>query len=206
MMKLITKITMMLIMMKFNYPDGATPLEHDELTALIPTHISTQRELNAWEATNILDSLDWAFRQKEILTISFLQNLHKRMFDKTWKWAGQFRKSEKNIGVAWQKVPEMLKNLCDDVQYQIEHKTFSADEIAIRFHHRLVFIHPFSNGNGRHARLAANLLIKQLGQKQFTWGMNQDLTEESAVRKEYIQALQLADKGDYKKLITFARS
>ena len=128
------------------------------------------------------------------------------MFNKTWKWAGQFRKSEKNIGIAWKKIPEMLKALCDDVQYQIKHTTFSHDEIAIRFHHRLVFIHPFPNGNGRHARLAADLLIVQLGDKRFTWGMNQDLTQEGSVRKEYIQALQLADKGDYATLITFARS
>ena len=128
------------------------------------------------------------------------------MFNKTWKWAGQFRKSEKNIGVAWKKIPEMLKALCDDVQYQIKHTTFSHDEIAIRFHHRLVFIHPFPNGNGRHARLSADLLIILLSDKRFTWGMNQDLTQECSVRKEYIHALKLADKGDYAKLITFARS
>ncbi len=193
-------------MMKFNYPEGATPLEHDELTALIPNHISTQKQLNAWEEKNILEATKWASKQKEILTVSFLQDLHKHMFNKTWKWAGQFRKSEKNIGIAWKKIPEMLKTLCDDVQYQIDHKTFSHDEIAIRFHHRLVFIHPFTNGNGRHARLAADLLIIQLGAQQFTWGMNQDLTQESSIRKEYIQALQLADKGDYTKLIIFARS
>lgn len=192
--------------MKFDYPFGSTPLEQDELVGLIPKHITMQEELNAWEEKNILEAEPWAFKQKDILSITFIKKLHKRMFGKTWKWAGKFRTSEKNIGIHWVQIPMRLKDLCDDIHYQLEHNTFSNDEIAIRFHHRLVFIHPFSNGNGRHARLMADLLISQQGGKRFSWGMHQNLTKASAVRKQYIEALQSADRGDYSILLVFARS
>lgn len=193
-------------MMKFDYPLGSTPLEQDELVGLIPKHITMQEELNAWEEKNILEAEPWAFKQKDILSITFITKLHKRMFGKTWKWAGKFRLSEKNIGIHWAQIPMSLKDLCDDIHYQLEHNTFSDDEIAIRFHHRLVFIHPFSNGNGRHARLMADLLISQQGGKRFSWGMHQNLTKTSAVRKQYIEALQSADQGDYSNLLAFART
>ena len=146
-------------MMKFNYPIGATPLNSDEVVDLIPSHITTQEELNAWEEKNILSAEPWAFKQKNLLSIDCIKKFHQRMFDKTWKWAGQFRKSEKNIGIHWSKIAIELQKLCDDVKYQIDHHVFSNDEIAIRFHHRLVSIHAFSNGNGRHARLMADMLI-----------------------------------------------
>lgn len=192
--------------MKFNYPEGSTPLEHEELEALIPDHITMQEELNAWEEKNILIAQEWAFKQKEILTISFIKQLHEHMFNKTWKWAGQFRKSDKNIGVHWPQISTKTKELCDDVHYQLVHNTFSKDEIAVRFHHRLVFIHPFPNGNGRHARLIADLLIMQQGCKRFSWGMHQDLYKATPIRKQYIEALRLADHGDCSKLLIFARS
>ncbi len=193
--------------MKFNYPLGSTPLNQDEVAGLIPKHITTQEELNAWEEKNIIEAEPWAFKQKDILSIGFIKKLHKRMFDKTWKWAGEFRTSEKNIGVYWAQIPVKLQELCDDICYQLSHDTFSADEIAVRFHHRLVFIHAFANGNGRHARLMADILIVQQGASRFTWGMHQDLTKvTSVVRKQYIEALQRADRGDYSKLLIFARS
>jgi len=192
--------------MKFKYPDGSTPLEHEELEKLIPIHLTTQEELNAWEEKNILSAQRWAFKQKEILTVAFIEKLHEHMFNKTWKWAGQFRKSEKNLGIAWQHIPVKIKELCDDIQYQLDHETYSKDEIAIRFHHRLVWIHAFPNGNGRHARLMADLLIIQQGGVRFSWGMHQDLSKASQTRKQYIEALQLADRGDYSKLLIFARS
>ena len=192
--------------MKLNYPEGATPLAHDELAELIPDHITTQEELNAWEERNILVAQEWAFKQKDILSISFIKQLHERMFNKTWKWAGQFRKSDKNIGVHWTQIYPKTKELCDDVQYQIEHNVYSKDAIAVRFHHRLVFIHPFPNGNGRHARLMADLLIVQQGQPRFSWGMHQDLYKANPIRRQYIEALQCADRGDYSKLLEFARS
>ncbi len=194
--------------MKFNYPQGSTPLEPDELKALIPTHITTQEQLNAWEEKNILEAQRWGFKQKNILTIQFIKELHKRMFNHTWKWAGVFRQSGKNIGIDWHQISAELKKLCDDLSYWIEHQTYPIDEMAIRFHHRLVLIHPFPNGNGRHARLMADVLITKLGQSRFSWGIHQeqDLYKATSVRKQYIEALQCADRGDYSKLISFARS
>lgn len=193
-------------MMKFNYPEGSTPLELEELKALIPDHITTQEELNAWEEKNILIAQQWALRQKQVLSLSFIKKLHEHMFNETWKWAGQFRRSEKNIGIHWPQIPMKIKELCDDVHYQLDHHVFSNDEISIRFHHRLVVIHPFANGNGRHARLMADLLIMQLGGIRFSWGMHQDLYKSTSVRTHYIESLQRADRGDYSKLLIFARS
>lgn len=127
--------------MKFNYPIGSTPLGPEELADLIPDHITTQEELNAWEEKNILIAQQWAFKQRAILSITFVKKLHAHMFNETWKWAGEFRRSEKNIGIHWQQISVTIKELCDNVHYQLDHDTFSKDEIAIRFHHRLVWIH-----------------------------------------------------------------
>jgi len=192
--------------MKFNYPPGSTPLERGELAGLMPNHITTQEELNAWEEKNIIESEPWAFKQKDIISLTFIKKLHKHMFDKTWEWAGEFRTSGKNIGINWAQIPIKLRELCDDIGYQLDHNTYSKDEIAIRFHHRLVFIHPFANGNGRHARLMADIFIVKQGGNRFTWGMHQDLTKATPIRTQYIHALQLADRGDYSKLLAFARS
>lgn len=193
-------------MMKFDYPEGATPLEPEEILDLIPIHISTHEQLNAWEQKNIISAEKWARGKKDIISVHFIKQLHKQMFNETWKWAGTFRRSGKNIGVNWHTVPAELKKLCDDVIYQLKNKSFSDDEIAVRLHHRLVWIHAFPNGNGRHARLMADLLIMQLGHTRFSWGMNQDLCKATPIRKQYIDALRLADQGDYSKLIIFARS
>lgn len=192
--------------MKFKYPIGSTPLQHEELAALIPDHITTQEELNAWEEKNILIAQQWAFKQKKILSVTFIKKLHAHMFNKTWKWAGEFRQSEKNIGIYWPQISTRIKELCDDVQYQLDHKVFTIDEIAVRFHHRLVFIHSFPNGNGRHARLMADLLIMQQGGIRFSWGMHQDLYKATLIRQQYIESLWLADRGNYSKLLIFARS
>lgn len=192
--------------MKFNTPEGATPLEPEEILDLIPQHITTQDQLNAWEQKNILEAEQWARKKRDILSVEFIKQLHKNMFDHTWKWAGSFRLSEKNIGIDWLLIPVELKKLCDDVNYQLEQYTFSDDEIAIRLHHRLVWIHPFPNGNGRHTRLLADLLAIKLGHPRFTWGMKQDLYKSTPIRKQYIDALRRADRGDYAPLIAFARS
>lgn len=194
-----------------DYPAGATPLDADELASLIPAHLTTQGELNEWEQLNIGEGDKWARKQrKDILGEDFLRQLHRRMFGETWKWAGEFRKSDKNIGVDWRYIGVELKKLFDDVRYQIEHATFPADEIAVRFHHRLVAIHAFPNGNGRHARLMADLLAERLGQPRFTWGsrrlVNESLTDASPVRRDYIAALQAADARDIAPLLAFARS
>lgn len=194
--------------MNFEYPPGATPLDPDEAAGLIPGHITTQGELNAWEQTNILEAEQWAFRQKTppLLTEGFVRDLHRKMFDSTWHWAGTFRSSNKNIGVDWTQLAVQLRNLLDNTQYQLDHEVFPVDELAVRFHHQLVFIHPFPNGNGRHARLMADLLVVQLGKERFSWGSKVSLTGQSEVRKRYIEALRAADQQDISLLLNFARS
>lgn len=191
---------------KIDYPPGATPLDADELASLIPGHITTQGELNEWEQLNIVQGEAWARKQrKEILNEAFVRQLHKQMFGETWQWAGNFRKSDKNIGVDWSRIGVDLKNLLDDVRYQVAHATYLPDEIAVRFHHRLVAIHPFPNGNGRHARMMADLLAVRLGQAGFSWGSS-SLADATDTRQGYIAALQAADARDYAPLLVFARS
>ncbi len=140
-------------------PEGATPLDPDEDEGLIPPHITTRAELNAWEQANILRAQEWLSKRRStrpVIDMGFLRELHRRMFSDTWESAGKFQKTMKNIGVAPELVPERTQNLFDDVQYWLDHETYSVDEIAARFHHLLVAIHPFPNGNGRHARLMAD--------------------------------------------------
>lgn len=193
----------------FNYPPGATPLNPDEINGLMPLHITTQSELNEWEAANILKAEDWAFtstHKGNFLTIDFIRLLHKKMFDETWSWAGTFRNSNKNIGnTDYSMITTTLANLLDDVIFQIVNNTYPIDGIAYRFHHRLVSIHPFANGNGRHARLMTDILLAQAGKPRFTWGKGQ-LESVNPVRKQYIAALKAADKHDYSLLNRFVRS
>ena len=194
--------------MKFVYPIGATPLDPDEINSLIPSHITTQNQLNEWEAANILEAETWLFNRTNhgnFITLDFIKLLHIKMFDQTWAWAGTFRKTERNIGVAPFYITTELNNLLEDVHHQIIKHSLPLDEIAYRFHHRLVAIHPFPNGNGRHARLMTDLLLVQTGQPRFTWG-RQKLEMEGLVRKQYIDALRNADKQDYSALAKFVRS
>jgi Fic-DOC domain mobile mystery protein B len=193
--------------MRFTYPEGSTPFSQDDIHNLIPKHITTQSQLDEWEQFNIIDAEKWAFSRARtnLLSIEFTQLLHKKMFNKTWKWAGMFRSYQTNIGVEAYKISIDLKMLCDDVIYQIQNKIFSDDEIAVRFHHRLVFIHPFPNGNGRHARLMTDLLLTKVNKERFTWGRG-NLIIQSEVRKRYINALKKADNFDYTDLINFVRS
>lgn len=191
----------------FEFPPGATPLDRDELASLIPAHITTQGELNEWEQLNIAHGEAWARRQRraDILTEAFLRQLHRQMFGETWRWAGELRPSGKNIGVDWLTIGVELRKLLDDTRYQIEHASFPPDEIAVRFHHRLVAIHPFPSGNGRHARLAAELLVERLGRPRFTWG-RRSLIDATDTRQDYIAALRAADRHDIEPLLAFARS
>lgn len=194
--------------MNFDYPEGATPLGADEARGLLLSHITNRTELDRWEQENIIIAEAWAFRRKprDILTEGFSKNLHKRMFDAVWRWAGDFRTTSKNIGVpAWQ-ITSVLKNLCDDCAAWIEYSTYPPDEIAVRFHHRLTTIHPFPNGNGRHVRLMTDiLLVHQLGQPRFTWGSG-NLVNAGECRQQYITALRAADRHDYTALLAFVRS
>lgn len=194
--------------MQFEYPTGATPLDSNEIDGLIPPHITTQGQLNEWEAANILRAQNWLFavsNHGNFLTIEFTKLLHQKMFDDTWKWAGVFRSTAKNIGVDPHMITTELRKLLDDVAYQVINSSYSMDEIAYRFHHRLVWIHPFPNGNGRHARLMTDLLLVQTGQSRFTWGEHK-LENEGTTRKQYIRALKDADRHDYSALAEFVRS
>ena len=194
--------------MEIKYPEGATPLDPNEIEGLIPTHITTKAELDRWEQDNINEALGWIEERKpkDILKESFMKLLHKKMFCNVWKWAGTFRRSDKNIGVPWYNIQIHLKQLCDDVDCWVENKTFSEDEIAARFHHRLVSIHPFPNGNGRHARLMTDILLEYvLGKTPFTWG-KADLVKSGEDRTKYIESLIAADRGDYQLLMQFVRS
>jgi Fic-DOC domain mobile mystery protein B len=194
--------------MKFDNPDGATPIDLDEADGLILPHISTRAELNRWEQDNIYEAELWFARKKDtnIIGISFICELHKRMFNKVWKWAGKFRRSDKNIGCCWTRIHENLKNLCDDANYWIENGTYEYEEIAYRFHHRIVSVHPFPNGNGRFARLISDLILERIFKKpRFTWG-SENMVLACECRKKYIEALQAADSGDYSLLSKFVRS
>lgn len=195
-------------MIRLNYPLGATPLDPNEIAGLKLTHITTQGELDRWEQENISQAIDWVSsrRKGDILTEEFLRHLHEKMFGKVWKWAGDFRQSEKNIGVDWRVIPIELRQLLDDARYWVHHSTYPPDEIAYRFHHRLVQIHCFSNGNGRHARLICDILLSELlHQEVFSWG-RESLTHDGGVRQKYIAALKAADENDFTMLAQFVRS
>lgn len=195
--------------MDYIYLPGQTPLNADEKEGLIPRHITTQDELNEWEQLNIAKGSRWAGRQlaKPILDDVFLRKLHKQMFGDTWRWAGTYRTSDKNIGCDWQQVPMRVRDLLGNTAYQVEHATLLPDELSARFHHQLVLIHPFPNGNGRHSRLMTNLLQEQLGQQPFSWGSGEyaGLVNQGDLRTEYIAALRAADAGDIAPLMAFAR-
>ena len=195
-------------MINFDYPEGATPLSPDEAKGLLLTHITTHAELNRWEQDNINEAITWLdqHKPKDILNKAFMLKLHKRMFGKVWNWAGHLRQKDKNIGVPFWQIEMDLKNLCDDVKAWIENESYFHDEMGVRFHHRLVSIHLFPNGNGRHARLMADLLIENvLRQPRFTWG-GADLTNASNSRSRYLAALHAADRHDFGPLLEFARS
>lgn len=194
--------------MKFDLPEGATPIDPDDALGLIP-NISTQGELNEFEAANIIVGESWARRSRYIksnlLEQRTLRLLHKQMFGQTWKWAGEYRGTQKNLGCpAWQ-ISTNMKNLEEDVKVWITTADFSPDEIAARFHHRLVWIHPFVNGNGRFARVATDFLCAQQMWSIPSWGSNR-LVHQSETRTQYIQALRKADVNDFIPLQKFMYS
>lgn len=194
--------------MQYDYLPGATPLDSDEAEGLLLPHITSRRELDRWEQDNIAEAEVWALRRKprDLLSVDFVCRLHKRMFGTVWRWAGEFRRSGKNIGVECWAIGTSLKNLLDDVQTWIDLNSYPPDEIAARFHHRLVSIHLFANGNGRHARLMVDLLLVHiLGRPRFTWG-SENLVHAGDCRQRYIAALQAADRRQYQPLLEFVRS
>ena len=191
----------------FDHQDEtATPVDDEEKDGLIPSYITTRGELNEAEQANILEAVEWAFtRSRDVLNERLLDNLHKRMFGRVWRWAGTHRRTGKNVGVDAYKIPTELRRMIDDCRYWVDHNTYAPDEIAARFHHRLVWIHPYPNGNGRHARLATDLLLKSLGQPRFSWGQ-ENLVDAGLTRQRYADALRAADKHDLTRLLDFVRS
>lgn len=196
---------------QFEYPEGATPLDADEAVGLIPGHIANQAQLNEWEFANVLEGEMWALgrgrRRKfgDTLSLAFVRELHKQMFGNTWKWAGTFRQTEKNIGIDPTKIQTALTELLADAKTQLEFRSYGLDEIATRLSHRLVAIHPFANGNGRLSRSLADLVLIEQGAIRFSWGAI-NLNNESATRQQYLSALRAADAKNYAPLLLFVRS
>jgi Fic-DOC domain mobile mystery protein B len=200
----------------YELTDGATPIDTDEAAGLLPKHIRTQGQLNQWEEENILEAETWAFQKRmtanSVLTEAFARKLHQTMFNKTWSWAGRFRRSDKNIGVEFTRIAVGLNDLLENVKTQISYlpvqpktQTETMDQIAAKFHHQLVWLHPFANGNGRHARLMTDVLLHSRGVAPFSWG-GASLVSASATRAIYLDALRAADRRDLQPLLAFVRS
>ncbi|MFN7883768.1 MAG: mobile mystery protein B [bacterium] len=185
-------------------------MDEEEKRGLIPNLI-TREDLNAFEQENILEARQWVMQKTtlsklDVWTEKFLLNLHKRMFGHVWKWAGTFRKTNKNIGVDRLCIITELHQLLGDAQYWLEHQTYPISDLAVIFHHRLVKIHLFPNGNGRHARMCADVIVAKFNGEKLSWGGNSNLTKPDDLRTRYIAALRDADVGDYQPLLAFARS
>ncbi len=196
--------------MQYHYIAGQTPLDEEEKRDLIPS-IVTREDLDAFEQENILEARKWVMQKSvlsklDVFSEKFLLNLHKRMYGHVWKWAGTFRKTNKNIGVDRIYIASELRQLLGDAQYWLEHKTYPISDLAVIFHHRLVKIHLFPNGNGRHARMCGDVIVAKFGGEKLNWGSNSDLTKLDEIRQRYIAALREADGGNYEPLLAFARS
>ncbi|MEO5763087.1 MAG: mobile mystery protein B [Vicinamibacteria bacterium] len=190
----------------FAEPDDATPLTPEERRDLIPAHVAFRAELNQAEQANIARGQDWALaRRRDVLTEKFIKDLHRQMLGEVWRWAGRFRTSERNPGIPYFEIPVALRQLLEDTRTWIEFGAYPPDEIAVRLHHRLVQIHPFPNGNGRHSRLMADLLVMRLGGERLTWG-SASIQQAGEVRRRYIDGLKAADNHDLAALMAFARS
>ena len=196
--------------MQYHYIAGQTPLDEEEKRDLIPSLV-TREDLDAFEQENILGARKWVMQKSvlsklDVFSEKFLLNLHKRMYGHVWKWAGTFRKTNKNIGVDKIYLATELHTLLGDAQYWLEHKTYPISDLGVIFHHRLVKIHVFPNGNGRHARMCADVIVAKFGGEKLSWGGNSDLTKPDEIRTRYIAALREADGGNYEPLLAFAKS
>lgn len=191
----------------FGAPDDATPLDAGECEGLLQSWIATRADLNEAEQAGIDAGVAWAHRRRrrDLLTEDFVRALHRQMFGEVWAWAGTYRRTARNIDIDAWRIGGEVAQLLGDARFWVEHRTYPPDEIAVRLHHRLVAIHPFPNGNGRHARLLADLLVQQLGNAPFSWG-GQGLADIGEKRRRYIEALRSADQHDIAPLLAFARS
>ncbi len=192
------------------YDPGQTPLDDNEIDGLRIPSITTKGELDEFEQNNIEDALQWLagkkFTAQQVCNENFVCRLHKEMFGQVWRWAGKYRRTEKNLGIKSFQVPIATRTLCDDVLYWVNSATYPPDEISIRFKHRIVSIHCFPNGNGRHSRLLADVIAEKIFHRPpFSWGAV-NLSNPSSMRQSYITALRKADQGNYDDLISFARS
>ncbi|MCF6180497.1 mobile mystery protein B [Lutibacter sp.] len=192
------------------YIDGQTPLNEEEQEGLKIAVITTREELDEFEQLNIEKAIHWTIGKKikpeQLFSEKFIKDLHKKMYGDVWKWAGEFRTSEKNIGVKSYLIATQLKQLLDDASFWVKNNTYNAEELAIRFKHRLVSIHCFANGNGRHSRLMADLIMEKIYHKNFfSWG-GTNLVKATKTRENYIKAIKKADKQDISQLIAFAKS
>jgi Fic-DOC domain mobile mystery protein B len=195
--------------LRIEYIDGQTPLNEEEKEGLRIPSITTREELDEFEQLNIEKAIQWTFGKKlkaeQLYSEKFIKELHTRMYGDVWKWAGKYRTSEKNIGIKSYLVAVELKQLVDDALFWHENNTYDSDEMAIQFKHRLVSIHCFANGNGRHSRLMADLIIEKLyDSKVFSWG-SANLVKATVARNNYIQAVRKADNNDIQPLIAFAK-
>lgn len=187
-------------------PDGTTPLDPGEREGLKFRHITTRGELDELEQVNVQSGLLWLRRRRkpDVLTEGFIRQLHRRLFGEVWSWAGTFRLTEKNIGIDPIQIPTQLRMLLDDARFWAANDTHAPLEAAARFHHRLVQIHCFANGNGRHARIATDAYLRHaFGQSPVDWAAGHDLMRDNGRRDAYIAALRAADAGDYAPLLTF---
>lgn len=194
-----------------NKRDASTAINLEDTTALKP-NLATQKELDQWEYQNILEARAWALAKRQLrdtdpLSEPYIRELHRRMFNRTWQWAGKYRMRNTNLGVPHVEIRERLGQLLGNARYWIENKTVDLDEAAVRLHYESVFIHPFPNGNGRHARLLADVVVSKFGREAFTWG-SKELVDVGPVRQEYIRCLKLADENNnnIQPLVKFARS
>lgn len=192
------------------YIDRQTPLHEEEKDGLLIPSIATRGELDEFEQQNIEQAIQWALgrslKLKVIFTEKFIRTVHKRMYADVWAWAGEFRKTNKSIGIDKWQIPTELKYLLDDARYWHENNIYSPEEIAVRFKYRIVSIHCFQNGNGRHSRLMVDIIIEKMyKQPVFSWGAA-NLSGEGDTRSAYLKAIKAADKGDYSLLLAFARS
>jgi Fic-DOC domain mobile mystery protein B len=196
--------------LEINYTNGQTPLSEEELDGLLIPSITTREELDEFEQLNIEKAIQWTLGKKindeKLFTEKFIKDLHKRMYGDVWQWAGSFRNSEKNLGIKSYLIPLHLKQLLDNVIYWHQNKIYPPIELAIRFKHQLVSIHCFPNGNGRHSRLMADLILEKLYMQSFlSWGSSSLVTADEK-RKDYIRAIKIADKHDLYPLMAFAKS
>ncbi len=186
--------------------DGHTELTEDDRVGLIPSYITTRGDLFVAEQRNIAFAL--LRRPPSLATLlddRYLRDLHRNMFGHVWEWAGRYRRRETNIGIDPRQIPASVRTLVDDAIAWVDNETYEPDELAVRFHHRLVVTHPFPNGNGRHGRIAAEYLVMALGRPRFGWGIGLDVNTED-LRAAYRHALQRADAGQIRDLLAFARS